>query len=164
MLRTFLLLLAVPTFMWAQSPNTYNADFVKKSDVIVTGKVSHLAPQWTAGKAKIQTVVSVVVDQSIKGNAPGNTLAVIVPGGEIDGVGELYSHTVKFQQNENVVLFAKRDQNGTYRVAGGENGKLSVKTDNQTGTKNIPGIGKLDEFTTRIKQIVKSQGGTTKQK
>ena len=105
------------------------------AEVIVVGKVGHITSAWADGKSRIETQISVSINETIKGDAPGNTITVVVPGGEVDGVGEWYSHSAKFGQDEDVVLFAKKDTGGRYRVAGGEHGKLTISKDARTANR-----------------------------
>ena len=136
----------------------------KEAEVIVVGKVGRIVSEWTNDHSRIQTRVTVVVDQTIKGDAPGKSIEVITPGGEVEGVGEWYSHSVRFAREEDIVLFAKLEKNGHYGVAGGESGKFSINKDEHTGAKIIPNVGTLDEFTSKIKKSVKStDNGTVRQ-
>ena len=135
---------------------TLTDNLTKQSDVIVVGKVGHLTSAWTEGKKMIETRVSVSVDQTIKGSIEERSITVVVPGGEIDGVGEWYSHTPRFGQDEDIVLFANKDQSGQYRVSGGEFGKVVIKKDVKTGSKIIQNFGTLDEYTSTIKKSMQS--------
>lgn len=128
------------------------------ADVIVVGKVGELASEWNEDKSRIRTQVRISVNDGIKGAAPGELLTVTVPGGEVDGVGEWYSHTARFEREEDVVLFGTRDTGGRIRVTGGQIGKLSIRKDHHTGTRMIANVGTVDNFTTRIRNLVKSSG------
>ena len=136
----------------------------KDADVIVVGKVGRVESAWADGKQRIETRISVSVDETIKGSTDGSALVVVVPGGEVDGVGEWYSHTPRFGQDEDVVLFAKKDSQGKYRVAGGENGKFTVTKDAKTGARMIKNVGTLDEVTASIKKSVRGTDGGSNHK
>ena len=111
----------------------------------------------TAQPKTIQTVVTINVGETIKGSVSGGTISVVVPGGEVDGVGEWYSHSARFQDSEEVVVFAKKDQKGVLRVTEGEQGKFLVKQGTAAGSKVIPNIGSLADFTAQIDRGVKAQ-------
>jgi hypothetical protein len=164
----FVLMLAFASLVQAgaqSKSNTPKTDaLTKEADVIVVGKVGRVESAWADGKQRIETRVSVSVDETIKGAAAGNALVVVVPGGEVDGVGEWYSHTPRFGQDEDVVLFAKKDSEGKYRVAGGEHGKFTVTKDARTGAKSIKNVGTLEEMTASIKKSVKDLDSGTKHK
>jgi len=133
------------------------------SEVIVVGKVNALKSEWTADKSRIQTSVTIAVDETMKGAVEGGTLTVVIPGGEVDGVGEWYSHTVGFKNDEEVVVFAMKDKAGRYRVTSGEQGKFLVEEDAETGTKIIPNVGSLREFTAGVRKNVKDQQSVGKE-
>lgn len=158
-----ILVLAVPTLAVGQAQAGKTEDLVKKSDLIVIGKVGRKASEWNEDRSRIQTRVSVTVDQTIKGSPAGSTIVVVVPGGEVGGVGEWYSHTAQFAENEDVVVFAKKDNRGEYRVAGGEHGKVTLEKDNATGNLSVPNVGTLDQFTAHVKNVVKAQESKTLQ-
>jgi hypothetical protein len=134
-----------------------------QSELIAVGKVGRLVSEWNEDKSRIRTRVTISVDEAIKGSAPGSSVTVVVPGGEVDGVGEWYSHSVQFQKEEDVVVFANRDNNGQFVVTDGEFGKFSVKKDKDTGAKIIPNVGTLDTFTAQIKHSVKMQDTNKKE-
>ena len=159
-----ILIIATPTAAMSQSQVAKTEDLIKRSDVIVVGKVGRKVSEWNEDKSRIQTRVSISVDQTIKGAAAGSTLTVIVPGGEVGGVGEWYSHTARFADEEDVVVFARKDHKGQYRVSGGEHGKVSVEKDKSTGRLTVPNLGPLDQFTNRLQSIVKDQETETLQK
>lgn len=161
---TMMMLMAMPIFLVGQSKTTRTDALAKDAEVIVVGKVGGLVSEWTHNHTRIETRVTVSIDQTIKGNAPGNSITVVIPGGEIDGVGEWYSHSARFARDEDVVLFAKKEKSGRYHVAGGESGKISIKRDERTGARVIPNVGTLDEFTSIIKKSAKSKdNGTIRQ-
>jgi hypothetical protein len=146
-----------PVILFAQSKTINTENLIRESEVIVHGNVSGRMAEWTSKHDKIQTRITVAVDQTIKGTVPGDAMTVIIPGGEIDGIGEWYSHIARFDDNEEVILFAKKDKNGIFRVTGGESGKFTVRKDARTGSKSIPNIGTLEVFTQKIKNTVKKQ-------
>ena len=147
----------IPLLLWGQPKPLQTDQLIRESDVIVVGKVGALKSEWNADKSRIQTVVTIRVGETIKGEVDAGTLTVLIPGGEVDGVGEWYSHSVRFQDSEDVVVFAKRDPKGIMRVTGGEHGKFLVKEGRETGSKIIPNVGSLEDFTAQVKKGVKSQ-------
>jgi hypothetical protein len=146
-----------PLILMGQSKSINAEKIIKESEVIVQGKVGGRTTEWTAKHDKIQTRVIISVDQTLKGAVPGSTITVVVPGGEIDGVGEWYSHVPRFEDQEEVVLFARQDKAGAFKVAGGEAGKFTVVKDAKTGSKIIANVGTLESFTSKIKNTIKLQ-------
>jgi len=141
----------------AQTKNPKTDELTSQSEVIVVGKVNTLKSEWTADKSRIQTAVTIAVDETMKGSVDGGELTVVIPGGEVDGVGEWYSHSAGFKTDEEVVVFAVKDKTGKYRVTSGDRGKYLVERDAETGSRIIPNVGSLNEFTARIKKNVKAQ-------
>jgi hypothetical protein len=155
--RIALLFLVTTSAALAQERELSTEQLTTGSDVVVVGKVAGMKSAWTADKSRIVTTVSISVNEQLKGTASGSTLSIVVPGGEIDGVGELYSHSAKFHRDEEVVVFARKDKEGTLRVAGGSQGKLSVTRDAEKGQVRVVGQGTLQEFTASVRKAAQAQ-------
>jgi hypothetical protein len=98
------------------------------------------------------TKTTIQVSEYLKGN--GNSVSVVVnhPGGEVDGVGELYSHMPEFKNNEEVLLFLKKEKNSPdYKVFSGEDGKISIVR-NEKGEKVTPSNLSLGTLKLQIKR------------
>lgn len=151
------LIITIPQALSSQTKYLTTSEMTAEADVIVIGKVNALKMEWNENKSRIQTRVTIAVDETMKGNVDDGTLTVVIPGGEVDGVGEWYSHSARFKADEEVVVFAKKDMKGRFRVTSGERGKFLIEKDTKTGSKIIPNVGTLREFTTEVKKNVKSQ-------
>lgn len=151
------LALSAPVLAVGQSHASKTEDLVKRSDVIVVGKVGKRTSEWTENKRMIVTRIEITVDEVIKGQSQGSTITVVVPGGEVDGVGEWYSHTPRFAEEEELVLFAEQAGAGRLRVTGGEEGKIAVMKDEVTGQRTIPNLGTLEQLTAEIREVVNAQ-------
>ena len=138
----------------AQTENNNLEKFVERSEVIARGKVSDLMSEWDKEKSCILTKVSIDVSENYKGPETGK-LVITHLGGEIGDVGELYSHQPKFIQDEEVLIFAKRDKANNLRLTKGVEGKFKITTDQTTGEKKIGSFKSLNEFSARIKSIIK---------
>ena len=135
---------------WSQSQVMTTEDITRRSDLVAVGRVRDLHSEWTAERRCIVTRVTVSVNEYLKGNY-GQAVTVLVPGGEVDGVGEWYSHTPRFKKDEDVVLFARKQGPAEFHVTGGEGGKVTISQDPGTGVSMIAGGVTLDEFKKRIK-------------
>ncbi len=153
-----------PASLRAQSIEKTSERLVREADVIAVGKVTTVKSEWNETRSMIRTRVTVTIDQTLKGGNTAKTITILVPGGEVDGVGEWYSHTARFVEDEDVVLFAQKNERGGFRVAGGEEGKIAVTRDEVTGARVIPNFGQLDRFTNQIQAVVKKQETETLQK
>lgn len=153
-----LVFLAMPlTFVKAQAVQSSMEQMAKESDAVVVGKVSGLASEWNDTRTRIQTRVVISVDQSIKGDASAKALTVIVPGGEVDGVGEVYSHSPRFQRDESVVVFAKKNTSGSFLVSNGNQGKYTIVKDEVSSKLSVAGGRTIEEFTASIKTALQIQ-------
>ena len=130
----------------------------EKSDIILTGKVTKQTSSWNENKTRIYTHATIQVDDYIKGNNGRNSVSVIYPGGEVGDIGELYSHMPRFEKNEEVLLFLKKDtKNTSFKVVNGEDGKISVTTDPKTGEKVTSSKRHLSSLTAQIKNYIDSR-------
>lgn len=155
-----LLILAVVFFVAAKAESQTHGitaeELATRANIVAIGTVRSMQSEWSSDRTKIVTKVTIAVDQYLKGSQQDRTITITVPGGEVDGVGELYSHVARFRQNEEVVVFAERDAGGTLRVTGGEQGKLSLTTERFSG-KRVVGEGELLEvFSTRVRGAVRN--------
>jgi hypothetical protein len=128
------------------------------ADIILTGKVVNQKSQWNADKTRISTQTTIKVDEYLKGSIVDDRLVVTTPGGEIGEVGELYSHMPRFSNDEEVLLFVKNDNKDlSYKILNGEQGKLTLFDDKNSGEK-ITGFNmKISELKKEIKSYVKEQ-------
>ena len=129
-----------------------------EADVILTGKVTKQNSSWNKDKTRISTEVTVEVDEYLKGNNNNKTLVVTTPGGEVGEVGELYTHMPRFNKDEEVLLFVKKDkQEMNYKVLNGEDGKMTLYTDKKTGEKITSSNKKISKLKNEIKNYVEQQ-------
>ena len=137
----------------AQTKAVTLEELTRNSEVVAVGKVTEMKGEWDQNKTRIVTRVTVAVSEYLKGDA-GAVMTITAPGGEVDGVGEWYSHAPRFKTEEQIVVFAEKDKKGSYRVAGGEQGKLDIKKDAKTSTERVSTQMTLDDFKTQVKRAV----------
>ena len=141
----------------AQIESNRIQSLTQQADAIVVGKVSTVRSEWTADKTRIVTKVSVDVDEYVKGQPAGKTMVITHLGGEVDGVGELYSSAPHFSTGEDVLVFVKKDSKNNLTVAGGNEGKIKITKNESTGERMIQGNVSLSSFTNMVKTAVKQQ-------
>jgi hypothetical protein len=129
----------------------------QESDAVVVGRVAGLASEWNESKTRIQTRVTITVDQNVKGDASMKSMTVLVPGGEVGGVGEVYSHSPKFKSDEAVVVFAKKIKPGYYQISEGNQGKYSIIKDEVSGRLMVAGVNTLEAFTGGVRAALQVQ-------
>jgi hypothetical protein len=150
-LTMLLALVALGSVARSQERELKTAELTRQADLVVVGRVADIRSSWNHGRTRIQTAVTVAIDQSLKGTPGGGTVTILTPGGEVDGVGEYYSHTARFRKDEDVVVFARKAAGGELRVTGGEQGKVAVRKDEATGARMVAGDMTLDAFIARVK-------------
>jgi hypothetical protein len=140
---------------FAQQIKSELNDLSRGADVILTGKVTQQASSWNENKTRIYTHATIQVEEYLKGNNNGSSIVVTYPGGEVGDVGELYSHMPKFQDEEEVLVFLKKDEkNGSYKVFDGEDGKISVINDPKTGEKITTSNVRINSIKAQIKSFI----------
>jgi len=140
---------------FAQQITTELKELSKGADVILTGKVTQQASSWNENKTRIYTQATIQVEEYLKGNNNGSSVTVTYPGGEVGDVGELYSHMPRFEDNEDVLVFLKKDENNTdYKVFNGEDGKISVINDPKTGEKITTSNVQINSLKAQIKNFI----------
>jgi hypothetical protein len=76
-------------------------------------------------------------------------------GGEVGDVGEMYSHMPRFQDNEEVLVFLKKEDKSTnYKVFNGEEGKINVVMDPKTGEKVTTSNVQIKSLKAQIKSYI----------
>ena len=141
----------------AQTERSRLAELTKEADAVVVGKVANVRSEWSSDKKRIFTKVSLDIAEYVKGETPARTVVITQLGGEIDGVGELYTHTARFAKDEEVLVFVRKDRQNNLVVAGGEEGKFKVTKDERTGEKMVPGGLTLKRFTSEVKALLLQQ-------
>ena len=148
---------SIPHLLKAQTIASSTDDISRQAEVIAIAKVAGLSAEWNEAHTMIRTRVTLNVDQYVKGGTAGNALTLYVPGGEVDGVGEVYSDMPRFKADEEVFVFAKKDTRGLYRIAGGEQGKYTIQRDAVTGKLSVAGNKPLDDFAASVRKALQVQ-------
>ena len=143
----------------SQSGAAATDELIRSADVVVVGKVTNVRSAWSADRSRIYSRVTLAVNQHIKGDESQQSVTISTLGGEIDGVGEVYSHTAKFKLDEQVIVFAAKDRQGQLKIIGGDEGKLTVTKEERTGRLLVGGNEPLTMVTSRLKAVIKAQAG-----
>ena len=125
------------------------------ADIILTGKVIQQKSIWNDNQSKIYTNVTIEVEEYLKGKSNNSKIIITYPGGEIGEVGELYSHMPEFKNDEEVLLFVKKNEKeNTLVVLNGQDGKLTLSKDLNSGEKITSSNEKVSEIKKSIKQYI----------
>ncbi len=102
-------------------------ELAERADAVVLGTVTGQAAHWTRDHKQIFTWVAVHVEARwVDQVGAPDTLTVLRPGGELDGLGQDIPGEPRFQVGERVVLFLQR-RNHVYRVLGLSQGLFRVE-------------------------------------
>ena len=143
---------------YSQSIQSEIKNLSEGADMIVTGKVVNQKSEWSSDKSKIYTNVTIQVDEFLKGSNNQNRIVIKNLGGEVGNVGETYSHVPTFQDDEDVLLFVKKStKDESLRVFEGDEGKLTLYHDKNTGEKVTSNNIKASEIKREIKNYVEKQ-------
>jgi dolichyl-phosphate-mannose--protein O-mannosyl transferase len=158
-MRLLCVLIIAGGFFSASFTQTTTSDvksMSKNADLIITGKVVEQNSSWNENNTRIYTQATIRVEEYIKGGNNTGSIIVSYPGGEVGEVGELYSHMPRFEDNEDVLVFLKKDDKNTnYKVVNGEEGKINVLTDPKTGEKVTTSNVQINTLKAQIKSYIK---------
>lgn len=123
-------------------------DMTAKADYIGKGMVEKKYSQWDDTKTKIYTYTVIKMNKNYKGNA--NKVVVKILGGLVDDIGMRVPGQVKFNENEEVLLFLEKKREdiasinknlgisnyeakhiSEYEIVGFSQGKFSIKEENR---------------------------------
>ena len=153
-----LFLLTFPFTLLAQDETSVIKELTRNADIILTGKVSQKTSSWNENKTRIFTRTKLQVGEFLKGSKKGVSVEVVYPGGEVGDVGEIYSHMPKFDKNEEVLVFLKKDvKKNAYRVLNGEKGKISVSEETKTEKQMNRSTQKVKALKEEIRKFVNEQ-------
>jgi len=158
-LRTTLVLvwtLLALSLTFSQSRVLSTQELTDQSDVVAVGKVSAMKSEWNADKTRIITRVVIDVREFLKGGGADQSLTVLTPGGEVGDVGEIYSGTVRFDRDEEVVVFARKKSGLDHVVAGGNQGKVPIREDKNTGTKTVLRGTRFEDYCTQVRSAAQA--------
>lgn len=115
--RMFLLLALVPSLPAAATTYKMVSDqtLVDQSAAVAAVRVAAVEPAPVAGRPATDYLVE--VERLVKGDLPGSTIVVRVPGGvRPDGIGLKIFGAPEFQEGETALLFLRPAADGTYRI------------------------------------------------
>ena len=140
---------------FAQLTSSGVENMSKNADLILTGNVVEQNSSWNENNTRIYTQATIQVEEYLKGNNNSGPVIVSYPGGEVGEVGELYSHMPRFEDNEEVLVFLKKDEKRTsYKVFNGEGGKINILTDPKTGEKVTTSNVQINSLKAQIKSYI----------
>jgi hypothetical protein len=141
---------------FAQLTSSGVENMSKNADLILTGNVVEQNSSWNENNTRIYTQATIRVEEYLKGSNNSGLVIVSYLGGEVGDVGEMYSHMPRFENNEEVLVFLKKDDKNTnYKVFNGEEGKINVIIDPKTGEKVTTSNVQINTLKAQIKSYIK---------
>lgn len=152
------LLFGFQNLILAQSIQSDIKNLSQGADMIITGKVVDQKSQWNSDNSRIYTNVTIQVDEYLKGSDNQNRIVITHLGGEVGDIGETYSHIPTFIDDENVLVFVKKSaKDESLGVFEGEEGKLTLYQNKNTGEKVTLNNIKASDIKKEIKSFVEEQ-------
>lgn len=103
------------------------AELGSEAELITQGRVIDTRAAWDADGGLIHTYVTLLVERTMKGQAPGRMLEFRVVGGEVGGTGLLVHDAPTFLGGEEVIVLLGRDEEGFLSVHGWRQGKHEIR-------------------------------------
>ncbi len=111
-------------------------ELTRGSHMIVRGRVTGLDAQWTDDHRRIETVVTLQVAESLKGD-PGGQVVFRVPGGQLGRYRSVMPGAPSFRTGEEVVLFLGGAAPALPHLLGLSQGVYRVADDRETGRRVV---------------------------
>ncbi len=122
----------------AQKKKMSTKDLTEISTAILYGKCTKVKSDWNKDKNLILTTITIVPEEYLKGNL-GSEALITVPGGRVEDIIYEVSEMPSFEEGEEVFAFIWKHPSGQNLVTGGEQGKLKIEKDRNTGKKVVKG-------------------------
>lgn len=144
---------SVPSY--AQQESKKIKTLSQGADVILSGKVTKKNSGWNKDKTRIYSKATVQVDEYLKGKTSQDYIEITYLGGEVGDIGELYTHTPTFSDNEEILVFLKKDKNNNgYQVFNGNEGKIKVFKEAKTKEKTTDANMNFKALKSQIKSYI----------
>jgi hypothetical protein len=110
-------------------------ELVAGADWIMVGMVTDSKSQWNDDRTRIYTLVTLSVEEWLKGQSGGKKIVIKIPGGEVNGITQQTEDVASLKIGEKVLVFLKLNNDGTTTVFGGFQGKRTIEGDGVVGSK-----------------------------
>jgi len=143
---------------------------VQQSDSIVQGHVESVTSQWDSTRNVAFTYVTINVEDPMKGERR-RTIAVRQLGGKVGAMNVTIAGMPRFVKGEQVIVFLKAGDNGTFQIVGLNQGKYEITEDfavssvsgidfynSKTGRYETPAFvskAPVESFKSKIRELLK---------
>jgi len=112
------------------------SDIARAASAIVRGTVVEVRSEWADRRRRVETIVTVRVSESLKGDMRG-LVSVKVPGGVLGRYRSITIGAPSFRQGEEVVLFLGAEAPALPYLIGLGQGVFRVQRDARTGATSV---------------------------
>ncbi len=88
---------------------------------VVEGQVSSIHTQWNSSHTGLETIVSIAVERTTKGE-PSESVQIVQPGGNLDGMWHVIVGMPEYEVGQRARFFLREAAAGRYRVYGWKQG------------------------------------------
>ena len=111
-------------------------EIISGSQMIVHGRVSDVRSEWSAGRRRIESLVTVDAASFYRGT-PSRTVTFRVPGGQVGRYKSVTVGAPEFRAGDEVVLFLKSRGPAVPQVFGLNQGVFRVRVDARNGRRMV---------------------------
>jgi hypothetical protein len=109
---------------------------VAEANVIVHGRVTSVVPQWAAGRRRIESLVTVEVETTLKGEARA-AITVVTQGGELGSYRSVMVGAPVLAPGDEIVVFLKAQPPSLPHIIGLNQGVFRVVTPAGSDVKHV---------------------------
>lgn len=111
-------------------------ELARSASFVVRGTVVTVSPQWADGRRRVETVVTLDVQEAMKGSS-GGTVTFKVPGGDMGRYRSVMVGAPTFHVGEEVVLFLGARPPALPYLLGLGQGVYRIQRDERTGEARV---------------------------
>jgi hypothetical protein len=111
-------------------------EIVSGSQIIVHGRVSDVRAEWSDGRRRIESLVTIEASSFYRGT-PAPTVTFRVPGGQIGRYKSVTVGAPEFRAGDEAVLFLKAQGPSVPHVFGLNQGVFRVRVDERSGRRLV---------------------------
>ena len=125
-------------------------ELTKHADVIAIGKITEFRSDWNSTRTRVFSRAILTTDEYLKAGQTPQALGITLQESGPDAV--------RFQKNEEVFVFLRKDLDGNLQVLGGSQGKFIISKDVRTAKKMVSAYTTLDEMKSQVIGYVRTVG------
>jgi hypothetical protein len=121
------------------------AELARQSDIIVAGRITGFRSEWNPAHTRVFPCAVLTTSEYMKASRTGVSGVSVAIVYQESGPG-----MVRFQRDEEVLVFLKRDADGNLQVLGGMQGKHVITKDVRTAVRMVSAYTTLEQMKAQI--------------